>query len=142
MNPQKKLIQEGERHLAEKKHFLEKISRALELENKTNPHTGVMVLLEIEHAKFQEAVATITQRLEKLQKDFLQSFEAQSAEVNQKLGGALMMASQLVGKEPLAITEKIGVLAAQLKTEEDQEAKNDLFYEMMGHVNFIKQKVK
>lgn len=137
MNPQKKLIQEGERHLAEKKAFIERIKAC-----KHVVQPGVDILVDIEKAKLEEAVATINARLEKLHKEFLVSFEAESAEVNQKLGGALMMASQLAGKEPLAITEKVTELAAKLKTEEDQEAKNDLFYAMMSHVNFIKQKVK
>ena len=137
MNPQKKLIQEGERHLAEKKAWIQKIE---EVRNLSDP--GVTVLLDIKQSELKEDVDTIRHRLEKLQKEFIQSFEEESAEVNQKLGGALMMASQLAGKEPLAITEKISQLAEKLKTEEDQEAKNDLFYAMMQHVNFIKTKVK
>ena len=134
MNPQKRLILEGERHKKEKSELLDAIAAATNLEAKID------VLLLIAGSTIKEQVATIDGRLAKLQKEWVQAFEAESAEVNQKLGGAMMLAQKLAGKEPLAITERIGAIVEKLKAGiESQEDRNDAFYEMMGHINALKK---
>lgn len=136
MNPDKQRLISAEKFHKQKSDFLDLISKSCDIEAKIN------AIISILKYNLEDEIRTIEHKIPALKSNWIQSFEAESAEVNHKLGGALMMAQKLVGQEPLVITDKIGELIPKLKAAEDQEEKNDLFYEMMGHVNFIKTNVK
>ena len=142
MNPQKALIIEGERHLSEKKGFLEQIEK-LSKGNWIGASVAESILLQIEKVKLKEAVTLIEQRLVKLNKEFLVSFEKESQEANEKMPTAIMLGQKYVGNEPMAISSEIERLIAEVKAGEmDQERKNDVYFELFRHINFFKNNIK
>lgn len=137
MNPTKQNILTGEKLLAQKQGFLDRANAYTD-----NEPVGVRLLVDMKKVELEEQVATITQRLEKLRKQYIVEFEAESKEANEKMGTAIMLGKRIDGKEPVAISGKVQELIEEVKTCEDQERKNDIFYELQGHIKFLKEKVE
>lgn len=142
MNPTKKSILTGEALLKQKQGFLDRIHKLLFTQTTMQYDPCAAILLEMKNLELQEQVDTITTRLEKLRKQYLVEFEAESKEANEKMGSLIMIGKSLAGKEPIAISTKIQELIAELTPRPEQEHFNDVFYELQSHINFFKKKVK
>ena len=92
-----------------------------------------------------ERMGTTTSRLEKLRGQYAVELENESAEVNTKIFEMIMNANRYIGKEPVAISDKIKALVEEFRANKDtidQERKNDLYFELGDHIAFFKTKVK
>jgi len=136
MNPDKKIIIEGERHLKQKEELLEKIDSV------SGNEDAISLLLNIKREELAEQVVTINKRLEKVRNQFIISFEKESAEANEKMPIAIMLGQKYVGKEPTEISSAIQMLIAEYKEGNwDQERKNDIYFALC-HITFFQTKVK
>ena len=106
---------------------------------------AMLILLAIEKVTYTERLAQIEPKLAQLKKQYAVEFEKESTEVNVKVEGLASEAKKYIGKEPLAISDKIKAILLRYENKgqtHDQESVNDDYFELKGHVNFFKTKLK
>lgn len=135
MNPTKAQILQGEKLLEENKKFAQQLVDA----------TEVADLKTVLSFLFAERIVNLEHKLAKLRPQWAVEFEKESAEVNTKMPAVVANAKKFIGREPKAVSDKIRAIIEKHTAEGaffEQEEKNDDFYELIEHINFINKKVK
>lgn len=127
-------IQQGEAVLKSHRDTLEKIKV---LEEKKDDKAMLEFLVAMYKADYEGKCLSIEARLSNLKKQRIIEFEKESAEANAKMDDILKQSSVWFGKEPLGITKALGDACASVVPFMDQEKKNDLYFEIKGHLIFL-----
>lgn len=135
MTPLEQEIKEGENILAGYSEALEKM-RALE--EKKDDKAMLHFLVEIFRADYEGKCLSVATRLARLKKDQVFEFERRSAEANMNIEKILTRTKEYVGKEPKSVTSKMEALYLEYKPFMEQGRKNEIFFELKGHIDFLK----
>lgn len=104
---------------------------------------AIVRLCEIQRDALSDKIASGEAHLEKIKKEYILQFEKMSAECNMHMDKAIEEAKKHVGEDPIEITSKISdaILSWEaIKDDPDQEIKNNIFYELSNHLDFLKNK--
>ena len=148
MHPTKQLLLNGEKLQAQYKRITDSIDvvvgeRGNLLQFEVFMKDAMLILLAIEQVTYAERLAQIEPKLAQLKKQYAVEFEKESAEVNMNSEGLAAEAKKFIGKEPLVISDKIeGCIVRMMDSTQEQEDKNEAYYELKGHSNFFKNKLK
>ena len=102
------------------------------------------VLAKIAKSEFSERIDSIQKKLSALNKQYMIEFEKDSAVANKNINSIILKARQYIGKEPLGVSSKIAEAVKKIEADNfmDQESKNDIYFELSAHIDFLKNKVK
>ncbi|MEK6877979.1 MAG: hypothetical protein AABY22_00145 [Nanoarchaeota archaeon] len=131
----KQQIAQGTEILLAHKKLLSDISILIE---KKDDKAMLAFLLDIQKMESEDRIKNVESRLNSLKKDYIIQFEKDSAECNMNMEDVIKVVDKWIGKEPLGITDQILPLIALVRPFMDQERKNDIYSELKGHLNFLK----
>lgn len=144
----KESIQVGERLLDGYKKMMERMNDAQTIDE------VLACLRDIEKEKLNERIVNIEAKLAPLRKQYLVEFEKQSAEANMRIDSVIKEGKKWDGKEPLTITNELmnEITSFELYNMDangqkddrvmPQEMRNEIYSKIVGHLNFLKNKVK
>lgn len=127
-------IKQGETILAEHKEALSKMKH---LEEKKDDRAMLLFLVDIFKADYEGRCLSVETRLARLKKERLLEFERMSAESNMNMSKVLTRAKEFFGKDPKSVTAKMESLYHEYKPFMEQERKNEIFFELKGHIDFL-----
>ena len=127
------------------KNYSDTLTTLEDIEKNYDNEKAVRFLISIQKIEFEDRVANVKKRLAKIQKEYIFQFEKDSAEANSGLEPIIEAAKKYVGQEPLSITNLLLPLIKyhfENKDNFSQEERNDLYFKMKGHINFLKKTYK
>lgn len=99
---------------------------------------AVKFLLELENDRIEQQINENEKRLKNLKLKTILQFEQDSAICNMNIDGLINDCEKFIGKEPLAITEKLEPLINDYHDDLEQYQKNDIF----AKLNFLLKQIK
>lgn len=140
----RQVIKESETKLKTYKDFVDTIEM---LNVNKNDKKTLEFLLGIQKLELESKIMNVEGRLAKAKKDRLWEMEQQSSECLVKIGGVVLEAKKYVGQDPVGVTDKLLPLIDRFRNDGvwmsmSQEERNDVYFELKGHLNFLKTRLK
>ena len=138
----KQSIEHGEALL---KNYGDTLSTLVDIEKNYDNEKAVRFLISIQKIEFEDRAENVKKRLAKIRKEYIFQFEKDSAEANVGLWAIVVVAKKYIGQEPRTITDLLAPLIKYYYDNKDnfsQEERNDLYFKLKGHINFLKKTYK
>lgn len=138
----KQQIAQNEEKLKQYRDFVDAIDL---LEQSKDDKKAIAFLLELQKLEFSGRIERGEKNLEILKKQRMVEFEMESAEANLRMDKLIPEISKWIGKDPVGVTCNIEPLVKAYESERDgisQERRNELYFGLKGHYDFLTKKLK
>lgn len=129
------------------KTYIEFLDTITLIQENKDDKAAIEFLVKCQILDFESRIKNVKENLEKDKKVYIVEFEKQSAECNFLIQDVVREVCKWIGREPLGVTENIKPLTDKFKkdafwSELSQEERNDVYFELKGHLNFLKNVYK